>query len=223
MISIIIPLYNEEKILRERNEFFKRLGEKAELIFVDGKSDDESPGIASGYGKLIETERGRAMQMNQGAQVSSGETLLFLHADASIDPITTENIENAVTQGFSGGCLTQHIDHKGKVFRMIEVFGNFRARVTKVFYGDQAIFVKKDIFSEIGGFPEAPVMEDVLFSKKMRKKGKTKILEDKVSVSARRWERKGVMNTILLYSFLNILFYFRIPLDRIKQYYDDLR
>lgn len=223
MISIIIPVYNEEKILREKKDFFNKLSEKAELIFVDGQSQDASSQIASKYGKLIQSKKSRALQMNQGARSSSGETLLFLHADSSIDPSSIENIEKALSQGFSGGCLSQYIENKGNVYRTIEAFGNLRARLTKVFYGDQAIFIRRDIFSEIGGFPEVPIMEDVLFSRKMRKKGKIKVLKDKVTVSARRWEQRGVMNTVLLYSFLNMLFYIKVPLEKVKKYYDDLR
>jgi rSAM/selenodomain-associated transferase 2 len=223
MISIIIPVYNEEKILRQRSELFNKLGGKAELIFVDGESNDESAEIASKYGKLVKSNRGRALQMNQGFREARGDTLLFLHADTFFDPESLSNIEKTIVQGYIGGCLTQFIDRKGAAFRAIELFGNIRARMTKVFYGDQAIFVKKEMFSAIGGFPEVPIMEDVLFSKKMRRKGKTKILEDKVTVSGRRWEKRGVMNTVLLYSFLNILFYMKVPLNRIKKYYDDLR
>ncbi len=223
MITVILPVYNEEKILSRRSEFFDELHQQFELIFVDGKSTDESVRVATGYGKVIESERGRAKQMNCGAKHATGDVLLFLHADTLISADALNNVKKAVRAGFIGGCFTQRIEKEGKMFRAIEFFGNMRAKITKVFYGDQGIFVKKDIFNDTGAFPEVAVMEDVIFSKKLRKKGKTKVLEDKITVSARRWDKRGAIRTVLLYSFLNILFSLKVPPNKIKKYYDDLR
>ena len=95
--------------------------------------------------------------------------------------------------------------------------------MTKVFYGDQGIFIRKNMFFEMKGFPEVPIMEDVLFTKKLRKLGKTVVLPNEVSVSPRRWEKKGIIRTISLYSLLNVLSWMKVSSERIRLLYDDLR
>lgn len=224
MISIVIPIYNEEKILSENSAEFHKLSQQGELIFVDGGSTDRSVEISTCYGRVLASKKGRAAQMNYGASFVQADVLLFLHADAVISTGTVESIERKIKySGFIGGCLTQRIAKGGVIYRFIEKFGNIRAEITKVFYGDQGIFVRKDIFFKMGGFPEVSMMEDVLFTKKLRRLGKTVVLPDRVAVSPRRWENQGVIKTVFLYLFLNILFCLRVPLDEIKLFYDDLR
>jgi len=224
VISIVIPLYNEEKTLSENSVRFQDLSRQAELIFVDGKSDDRSVDVAKNYGKVLHSNKGRAAQMNQGAYSAKGDILLFLHADTYISPDTLASIEDKIKDSDCiGGCLTQSIDKDKAIYRLIENFGNTRARITKVFYGDQGVFVNKDVFLKMKGFPEVPIMEDVLFTKKLRRLGKTIVIPEKIFVSPRRWEKKGIIRTAFLYSLLNILFYLRVPLDKIKLFYDDLR
>ncbi len=224
MISVVIPIYNEEKILCAKGEYFKELSLKAELLFVDGGSRDKSAEIAGSYAKVIRTDKGRGQQMNFGARGSSYDILLFLHADTSIPEDVLSSVEEALERrGIIGGCLTQCIDKEGFIYRLIESFGNLRARITKVFYGDQGIFVDKKVFFELGGFPAIPVLEDALFSKKLRSKGKTEVLKEKIMVSPRRWEQKGILKTAALYSSLNILFWLKVPLQKIKELYEDLR
>jgi len=223
-ISIIVPVYNEEKILSQNLAFFKSLAQRTELIFVDGGSVDKSVEIASSYGKVLSSPKGRSVQMNFGAYSAEGKVLLFLHADTTISTDSLLSIEKKViNNGFIGGCLTQKITKRGFIYRFIEKFGNTRARITKVFYGDQGIFVRKDIFLKIGGFPEVPIMEDVLFTKRLRKIGKTVVLPDKIVVSLRRWQKEGIARTVFLYSFMNLLFYLKVPMHKIKLLYDDLR
>lgn len=224
MISIIIPVYNEEEILSQNPLYFRSLSKKAELIFVDGGSFDRSREIASDYGRVVRTTKSRALQMNYGAGVAKGDTLLFLHADTVIDINTLDSIENKLKDNnFIGGCLTQQIDKDGFIYRFIETFGNIRARLSKVFYGDQGIFVKKVLFFKIGCFPEVAIMEEIIFSKKLRKLGKTVVLPDKILASPRRWEKKGIINSIFLYSLINTLFWLKVPLEKIKHLYSDLR
>lgn len=224
MISIIIPFYNEEKVLLEKSHFFEHLSNQAELIFVDGGSTDRSVQIVRNYGRVVQGRRGRAAQMNYGASLAQYGILLFLHADNFIETATLVNIEEKlVNGGFVGGCLTQRIDKHAMIYRLIEGQGNRRARNRKIFYGDQGIFVKKDIFLAIGGYPDVPIMEDVLFSKQLKKAGEVAILADEIFVSPRRWEKRGIARTVLLYNFLIILFHLRVPLNKIKKFYDDLR
>lgn len=224
MISVIIPLYNEEKSLTKNSPYLHNLAQYSELIFVDGGSTDSSIEIARQYGKVLLSKKGRALQMNCGAIFAKTNMLFFLHADTFIYKDTLKSIEeNLRYDSFIGGCLTQKIDKNGTRYRFIESFGNIRARITKVFYGDQGIFMRKDIFSKVGGFPAVPIMEDILFTKKLRRTGKTIVLKDKIFVSARRWDKKGIISTILLYAFLNFLCWIKVPLDKISSFYDDLR
>jgi rSAM/selenodomain-associated transferase 2 len=224
VVSIIIPIYNEEKILLENSSRFKTLSQQSELIFVDGGSNDRGVELAKSYAKVLSCKKGRAKQMNCGARFAKEDVLLFLHADTVIFPNTVASIkEKVMGNGFIGGCLTQRIDRSGIEYRLIEGFGNIRARITRIFYGDQGIFVNKDAFFKMGGFPEVPMMEDAIFTKRLRKLGKTFVLPDKILVSPRRWEARGLIRTIFLYLFLNILFWLRVSLDRLKRFYEDLR
>lgn len=224
MISVIIPIYNEEKALQNSASFFDALSKRAEVIFVDGGSFDKSRVFASVYGKVVQRPKGRALQMNAGARLSKGDALFFLHADTSIGLDTLSAIEEAINKkGFVGGCLTQRIDNGSFIYRLIEAQGNRRARRRKIFYGDQGIFVKKETFFELGCFPEVPIMEDVLFARQLRKSGATVVLPDKIIVSARRWEKRGIIKTTFLFTLIIALFYLKLPLSKIKQLYEDLR
>lgn len=224
MISIVMPVYNEEVILSQACVKLRELSSEAEIIFVDGFSSDRSAEFASRYGKVLFSKKGRAIQMNYGATQARGDILLFLHADNIISAGTPETIERKIMKdGYIGGCLTQRLDNSAFIYRLIEWFGNMRARITKEFYGDQGIFVKKDTFFKIGGFPEVPIMEDVIFTKNLRKSGKTIVLPDKILVSARRWEKKGVIKTTFLFNLIILLFWLKVPLNKIKQLYEDLR
>lgn len=224
MLSVICPIYNEEKFLSENFGTFQKLSARSELIFVDGGSTDKSREIARQFGVVLESGKGRAVQMNSGAASATNEILLFLHVDTGVSADALATIEKKLTESaYVGGCLTQRIDKKGLIFRLIEAQGNFRARLTGEFYGDQGIFVKKGVFLKIGGFPRAPIMEDVLFTRRLRSFGKTVVLPDKILVSARRWESRGVIKTFLLYSWIILLFRLGYSLDKLRRLYDDLR
>jgi len=224
MISVLVPIYNEKEVLSERSAMFQNIAKVAELLFVDGGSTDKSEDIAARYGRIITSEKGRARQMNAGAREASGDILSFLHADNIVSPETINSIEKAVRENeVIGGCLTQRIESERPVFRFIEWQGNNRARRTKIFYGDQGIFVRKDVFDQLGGFPDVPIFEDVLFSQKLKQAGKTTVLPDKIRVSARRWEKRGIFKTTLMFNKLLIMFKLGHPLEKIKRLYEDLR
>lgn len=218
MVSVIIPVFNEEKILSQNNVFFSKLSQKTELIFVNGASTDKSAESALRFAPVLDSAKGRARQMNVGARGAKGDILLFLHADTKIHLDALGHIEEKLKdENVLGGCLSQRIDKGAWAYRWIESFGNIRAGLTKVFYGDQGIFIRADVFAKLGGFDEVPLMEDVLMSKKMRAMGETVVLKDEILVSPRRWEKKGIIRTIIFYSSLNILFWLRFPLRCVKK------
>ncbi|PIR22257.1 MAG: glycosyl transferase [Deltaproteobacteria bacterium CG11_big_fil_rev_8_21_14_0_20_45_16] len=224
MISIVIPVLNEERIIHRNISVFTELATVCDLIFVDGGSVDKGGELPLVRGRILGCEKGRARQMNAGAREARNDILLFLHADNTVSSEVVENIEKEIRQnGAVGGCLTQQIDKKGVIFRIIESQGNNRARRTKIFYGDQGIFVRKDVFERLGGFPEVPIFEDVLFTRKLRHEGKTVVLPDKIMVSARRWEKRGVVRTTFMFNTLLIMFKMGYPLEKTKKLYEDLR
>jgi len=219
-ISIIVPVYNEEKILSANYSHWYQLSQVTELIFVDGGSTDRSVELAAKLGKVLPSKKGRALQMNVGALKASGKILLFIHADTRLDPavfpIVMEKLEE---DQLVGGCFSLFLDGQSILYRLIDI----RAKLSRIFYGDQGLFIKKNIFFDLGGFPEVPIMEDVLFSAKMKKKGRTIVLPEKIWISPRRWEQRGIITTISMYFFISFLFYLGFPLAKIRKIYEDLR
>lgn len=223
MISIIIPVYNEEKLIQSVIESV--VGEKGvELIIVDGKSTDNTAVLARNYNiKLVNTEKNRGLQMNEGVKAAKGDIFLFLHADCFLDKGSFQEIINCINEGFIGGCLKQRITDSRIIYRWIESSGNIRAKLSKIFYGDQAIFVRRDIFFKIGGFDEVTLFDDVLFSKKLRKEGKTCLLDKKVHTLARRWESQGLVKTTFINWLISLGFMLRISPRKLKKIYYDVR
>ncbi|MDD5070736.1 MAG: TIGR04283 family arsenosugar biosynthesis glycosyltransferase [Candidatus Omnitrophica bacterium] len=220
---LIIPIFNEQKNVSNFLEKIIKLNAD-ETIVVDGKSTDQSVEIVKGFNvKLIAADRGRAKQMNFGASSSTSDILIFLHADSLIDNSAVYEIKESIAQGFVGGGLSQRIDSKRVIFRFIESSGNIRAKLLKIFYGDQAIFVRRDVFFSIGGFDDVPILEDILFSKKLKKNGRTCLLKSKVITSPRRWLKQGVIKTTLINWIVIAGSLFSIPEKTLKKIYSETR
>lgn len=223
MISIVIPVYNEEAAI-ERTLRSLPFGEGVEVIVVDGHSSDRTMDIVSRYPvKVLSSLCGRALQMNEGASAARGDIILFLHADCFIDAGGLKAIEKHISFNFVGGCFTHRIDSSKWIYRLIEASGNMRAEIFKIFYGDQAIFVKRDIFEQIGGFDSVSIFEDAMFSKKLRRMGKTIVLDLEAIVLPRRWEKKGVARTTIINWFLTLGFMMGVPTDRLAKFYKNVR
>jgi len=211
MIDIIIPVLNEEQILNVKREYYLRLKQAARIIFVDGGSDDQTTRLAEEYGEVIICPPGRGKQKNFGASYSCADGLLFLHVDSSIDPGTLTKIEHALHSGIVGGCLTMCIDDRRWMFRVYEAVVNFRAKKFGVVDGDLGQFVKRDVFESIGGFGIVPIMEDLLFSKKLRQHDRIVVLNHPICVSARRWYQEGFFKTFGRYTLAYIQLWTKIP------------
>jgi rSAM/selenodomain-associated transferase 2 len=223
MISVIVPTLNEERNIARLLDSLCRV-EAPEVIVVDGGSGDRTVELAKGYPvQLVACGKNRALQMNRGAEVSRGDTLLFLHADCTLEEGSLGAIERAVREGYAGGCLTQRISSDRTIYRSIERSGNLRAKWSKVFYGDQAIFVRSTVFSKLGGFDEIDLFEDVEFSKKLRSAGKVVVLDKKVYTSPRRWEAHGVVKATLINWLVSMGFVLGISPARLKKIYRDMR
>ncbi len=223
MISIIIPVFHEAKILDQTLSRLQPQLKDHELIIVDGGSKDDTLLIAKKYGQVISCERGRARQLNTGAAAATGEILLFLHADVWVESSAIEGIEAAISMGYVGGAFKQRIDGRHFLYRLIERGANFRARRLRVFYGDGGIFIRRSHFYQIGGFPDIPIMEEMGFSRKLRQLGKTTLVEPRIHISPRRWEENGIIRTTLNNWLITLLYFLGISPSYLVKLYRQIR
>ncbi|GIX07259.1 MAG: glycosyl transferase [Candidatus Poribacteria bacterium] len=220
MITVIVPVLNEATVLELNLRRLIETQPPHERIIVDGGSTDETPEIAARLGKLIRSPRGRAIQMNRGAKLAQGEVLLFLHADTWLEPGALEAVAQAVAKGYVGGTFSQTIEGSHPLYRWIERAGNWRARFCRLFYGDAGIFVRREVFEQIGGFPEVPVGEEFEFSRRLRRAGRTVLLPVRIHISARRWEQEGIVRRTLKNWWITLLYHLGVPPERLARYYD---
>src|SRR5262245_16171328 len=184
--AIIIPALNEAGRIGAAIERARDLG-PAEIVVVDGGSDDGTLAAASSADRTLTAPRGRAMQQNAGAAASSADVLLFLHADCWLETGSLEQMEGALADPHCvGGCFRQQVDAGGRRFRWLERGNALRVKFWRLAYGDQGIFVRRVVFSRLGGFPALMLMEDLFFMKRLRKEGKLALLDGPLHVSSRR-------------------------------------
>lgn len=225
-ISIVIPVLNEEAQIvscLERLQPMRSLGH--EVIVVDGGSKDATRALAAPLcDRLLRSRPGRAAQMNIGARSAGSDVVLFLHADSQLPENATQAIAEALADRKPGwGWFDVRLSGRAPVYRLIAAFMNLRARLTAVCTGDQALFVSAELFHMAGGFPCIPLMEDIAISKKLRKLARPRPLAQKVSSSSRRWERDGVVRTILQMWRLRLLYFFGMaPEELAARYYPGL-
>src|SRR3990167_3175238 len=150
MISVIIPVYNEEESLLRNDVYYQVISHAGELIFVDCGSTDRTVSLAQKLGRVITAPRNRGAQMNRGAKEATHKILLFLHADAFIHLENLQQVVKAIEgKKYIGGCFKQVLDDPAILYRWIAWTGNFRAKVSRIFYGDQVIFVRQHVFQEL--------------------------------------------------------------------------
>lgn len=219
-VSIIVPMLNEASGLPDLCEHLVPLARAgAEVILVDGGSRDGSLAIARAAGfRVLESAAGRARQMNAGAEQSSGDALLFLHADTRLP----EGALIAVTQALRQrpwGRFDVRIAGKPQTLRLVAALMNWRSRLTGIATGDQALFMTRQAYAAVGGFPEQPLMEDIDICRALKTLGKPACLPLRVLTSGRRWEQRGVWRTIALMWWLRWRYWLGAPVEEVARAY----
>ena len=217
-LSVVVPTLNEAGGIRACLEALAPLrGRGHEVVVADGGSTDGTPALAAGLcDRVLQAARGRAVQMNAGARAASGQALVFLHADTRLPLLADELIFQALT--FSQwGRFDVEIEGRNPLLKIVACGMNLRSRLSGIATGDQAIFVRRDAFP---GFPEIALMEDVAFSKAMRRAGRPACLRNRVVTSGRRWESRGVLRTVLFMWRLRLMYFLGARPDDLARRYE---
>ena len=224
-VSIIIPTLNEEENMKNILNNLKSLKGDFEVIFSDGGSSDRTVEIIKNWGncKIINSERGRAKQLNNGAKQSNNDILLFLHADSIIEEDVLIKIENFIKNGNRAGCLKIKFDSKRALMSLFAFLSNLRVKYRNIAFGDQAIFIEKKLFEDIGMFDEIPIMEDYKFSLKLKSICRIKYIDSYIISSSRRFERNGIIKTALLMQKLQYMFRRGDSIDKIADIYNSMK
>lgn len=225
MVSVVIPTYNEEKVLLHNlGELFAQSGDY-EVLVVDGGSTDRTLAVLEElqvkppiHGNphpprhLVMAPKGRASQMNAGAKAAAGEWLLFLHADTILPmgAIRRLNVMEADHRIQAGGFMHQFSCNDWRL-KLISLLDNFRCTRSRIIYGDQALFVRRSLFEELGGFPHQPILEDVAFCERLIKKTSPLILSPPVVTDARKFLKMGVFRSFIRVLLIILHVEFRLP------------
>lgn len=223
-ISIVVPTLNEEESLLATLASAREPGVR-EIIVVDGGSTDRTPELAAQHAdRALGAQIGRAHQMNAGAAVATGEVLLFLHADTRLPEGFSEAVSMALADRMVvGGRFDVSLMPGSPLLWLTATLLNLRSRWTRVSTGDQGIFVRREVFEALGGFPPIPLMEDVEFSRNLKRAGQVACLRQRVTTSSRRWRQDGVVRTILLMWSLRCLYFCGVSPERLHRFYRNTR
>ena len=222
ILSIIIPVLNEATIIQS---ILSRLQDDVviEIIVVDGGSRDNTFELAQAEGVqvILSPQRGRANQMNAGAEVATGDILLFLHADTQLPPDYLNIIKDTLAQPEAiAGAFELAIDGDNQSLRWVEIMVKLRSRWCSLPYGDQAIFLSRTVFEEMGGFADLPIMEDFELIQRLKKQGRIAIATAAVLTSSRRWQKLGVFKTTLINQLIILGYYLKVPPKQLRRLYN---
>jgi len=217
-LSIVIPALDEAERIRAALQALAPLRRRGhEVILADGGSTDATLELAAPLcDRVVSSARGRGAQMNAGARLATGDALLFLHADTAL-PSAADRLVFESLQRRRWGRFDVEIEGRHPLLKVVGWTMNLRSRLTGIATGDQAIFVRR---ADFAGFPEIALMEDIAFSRLMKRRGAPACLRSRVSTSGRRWESRGVLRTIVLMWRLRLLYFLGARPERLARLYD---
>jgi rSAM/selenodomain-associated transferase 2 len=221
-LSIVVPVLDEAANLARLLPDLLEREPQAEVLVVDGGSTDDSRAVVARTPSVrwVSAPRGRARQMNTGASAAGGDALLFLHADTRLPDGAGAAILAALAEpGVVGGRFDVRLDSRRPLLWIVGTLMNHRSRLTGISTGDQGIFVRREIFDALGGYPDIPLMEDVELSRRLKRRGRLVALRLRVVTSARKWEREGVVRTVLLMWTLRLLYTLGVSPARLHRWY----
>lgn len=221
-LSIVIPVLDEEAEIADALAALAALRARGvEVIVADGGSRDRTTELARPHAdRVIKAPRGRAVQMNAGAEAARGDALLFLHADTRL-PLDADRLvaEGLALSGRAWGRFDVHIAGRHPMLAVVAAMMNLRSRLTGIATGDQAIFVRREAFARAGGFPAIPLMEDIALSRALKRASWPLRLSQRAVTSGRRWETHGVLRTIVLMWRLRTAYWLGAPPARLARRY----
>ena len=232
-VTIIMPVLNEATQVEAGLEALYRCHMLNEVIVVDGGSDDATGDVvrrfigcksqARSMFRFTVAPRSRALQMNAGAWKAKSDVLLFLHVDARLPNLAMDSVRDAIKRGASWGRFNMRLDDDAVICRIIESCMNMRSALTGIATGDQAIFVRHDVFRMLGGYASIPLMEDVEFCKRLKWAGPPALIRKQVRASTRRWRQHGIIRTVMLMWFLRLLYWLGVAPKTVARFYPDAR
>jgi rSAM/selenodomain-associated transferase 2 len=222
--SVIIPVYHESDIINDQIRHLKEIsrGKKIEIIVVDGAPErDTLKAIRDGKVKKIASKKGRGAQMNAGASSSKGDILLFLHVDTSLPQNAFELVGETLSDGrFLAGAFTLRFDNFNPILNSLIFLHDLRGAIMRIPYGDQAIFIRKEIFEELNGYREYRLFEDVDLMERLKKRrSRIKILREKVITSGRRYHEYGAFRGLFRNLFIIGLYKLGVHPDKLAKLY----
>lgn len=233
-VDIIMPVFNEAAgIAQQLTRLQGQTGAHTTIVVDGGSSDgtdeiaralaDDRVGPAATVVRVIDAPRGRALQMNAGAARAQADVLLFLHTDTCLPADAIERVRNAVVEGAVWGRFDVRLDGTNVLFRAIEALMNLRSALTGVATGDQAIFVRRDVFHMLGGYAPIALMEDVELCTRLKWVGWPARIGTPVRASARRWQVRGILRTVMLMWTLRLLYWLGVSPSKLARAYATVR
>jgi rSAM/selenodomain-associated transferase 2 len=220
LLSIIIPTWNEISCIDTTLSLLQPIRQWAEIIVVDAGSEDSTQELARPMADFVITsEKGRAVQMNTGADRANGEYLLFLHADTQMPLATQSALFTTLKNTPVWGRFDIALSGQSTILQIVSTFMNWRSRLTGIATGDQGIFVQQSQFVAIGQFPMIALMEDIAICKKLRKVSRPICIAQPLITSSRRWESAGSMATIMLMWRLRLQYFFGTDPEKLARIY----
>ena len=224
MISIIVPILNEEKNIQRLQKNLKALQGEFEVVFCDGGSTDRTLELIDPAFRVVNGRKGRGYQMNEGAKSATGDLLFFIHCDTVLEEDVLNKISLNVKTGKSVGYLRLEFDSASWLMKICAFMSGLRTSVRKIVYGDQGIIITRELLEQLGGIPQLPIMEDLEFSLRLKKQNiPLEQVRSKIITSSRRFEENGMFRTMQQMQKLQLKYLFGKNVELILNEYNDVR